>query len=1121
MTRQSLWRMGRLVLLLSLSCIGLPAQGNYATVTGIVTDPAGAMAPQVLITIRNVDTNITRTVHTSDTGDYTITNLVPGPYELTAELTGFRNYNKSGIVLEIGQALRSDIRLEVGAVTESVNVTAEVAALNTESGTVKGDVIVQQELVDLPLEGRDFTDLAFLVPGVMPKAQGGQGSALNVNGARADSTNFYVDGFSNRNPRGAAAQVRPNMHAMQEFKMEVSGYSAEYGRMAGGIMNMALKSGTNQFHGDVFEFVRNNVVDSRSFFDPRSQTLNRHNFGATFHGPVVIPKLYTGRSRTFFLFSWESYRQLMGQTRLAHVPSLLERAGNFAESYNQTGKVVNVTDPLNTNKPFPGNAIPASRFHPSGVKLLNYYAQPNRADRRYNLFAQANDDDAWDSLMGKVDHRFDENNSMAFRYQKRFNDTSNPFAGSDLGLFANKVRDHRSLLGLDYTHMFTPTFLMEVRGGFSRNAQLEHSTSSGRDYAGELGIPGTTTEPELLGFPLFNVLDYTSIGVPNAQPVQFHVTDIQAGAKFTWVRSRHVMKWGYDYSRVRFNQPFFNNNRGTFTFQDRWTLHSIGDVLLGMLNGTTRTVGWTRNYVRATSMGTFFNDDFKLRPDLTLNLGIRYELDLPATDRYDRMSNFVAGINKIVVSSDKTIPDLAALTSQAGLQDMVMLRNGTDLPRSLVFPDFTNVAPRVGFAWRPWNSTRMVIRGGYGIFYTGFLLNPIRQSLMTAFPFSTNETYSRQAARPDLVTLDNPFPTERVSLSGVTTSNGFDPHPPTGYQQSYNLTVERDVGGGAVVEVGFVGSKGTHLGRQYDINQPIRSMEAYLAGIAAADLRPIKGLNAINYYTFGVNSIYNAGQISLRKRGRGGTFYRLNYAYSKSIDNASQISGTSDGGFAGSQNPRDFKAERGRSDWDRGHVVTLSFSWLVPVGRGRHFLSSARGLRNGVLGGWQLSGTGSFASGLPFTVTSADVDQNLGESLRPNRLRKGVQEDLPGQGKRGVDYPWFNLSDFEKAPRCTSVTEGCSSSPNGFLPFAFGNAGRNILDGPGYAYVNLSTMKNFRFAERKNIQFRFEAYNIMNRPNFLLPNKLFNSSGGGLITGVSDTGRGGPRVFQAAIKYEF
>src|SRR5437867_3281145 len=378
-----------------------------ATITGIVTDPGQALMPGVNITIRNVETGAARTVKTSASGDFTVTSLSPGKYQLRAEMAGFRSYEETGIVLEIGQTMRNDIMLAIGSVNESVSVTAEIAPLNTENGAIKGDVIVQQEIMDLPLDGRDFTDLAVLVPGVMPNAQGGQGSFASINGARSDSTNFYVDGFNNRNAQGANAQVRPNMEAMQEFKMEVAGYSAEIGRMAGGVLNMVMRSGTNQFHGALFEYIRNDVIDARGFFDEGKNPLHRNQYGATLAGPVWLPKLYNGHNKTFFLFSWESYRQRVGETSITHVPSLIERQGDFSKSFSLTSTKLTLVDPVG-RAPLPNNQIPLSRFNPVAVNLLAYYPLPNRADPRNNYITAAGDPDDWDSFIWKADHRFNE-----------------------------------------------------------------------------------------------------------------------------------------------------------------------------------------------------------------------------------------------------------------------------------------------------------------------------------------------------------------------------------------------------------------------------------------------------------------------------------------------------------------------------------------------------------------------------------------------------------------------------------------------------------------------------------------------------------------------------------------
>ncbi|MBL8233900.1 MAG: carboxypeptidase regulatory-like domain-containing protein, partial [Bryobacterales bacterium] len=1072
------------------------AQSGTGSITGTVSDSADAIVPGVLVKVRNLDTNLTREMLTTATGDFTISSLSPGNYHLQAEMPGFRSYLKKGIVIEIGQVLREDIRLQVGSVTESVSVTAEVALINTETGAIKGDVIVQEEINSMPLDGRDFTDLAFLVPGVAPIAQGGQGSALTVGGARADSTNFAVDGFNNRNPRGAAAQVRPNMSAMQEFKMEVSGFSAESGRMAGGIVNMALRSGTNQFHGDVFEYLRNNIFDARAFFDQRKLSLRRNQFGATLHGPVLLPKIYDGRDRTFFLFSWESYREVLGQSQIGRVPSVLERQGDFSESLVPvTGGRLYLRDPLATGACsataaaacFPNNRIPASRMSPIALKLLQYYPLPNRPDPRNNFINTAKDFDVWDSYLFKIDHKFDPKNSMAVRYQYRDADNTAPFGGSGLSISPTYSDDNRSLFGLDYTHMFSPTLIAEFRSGFSRNATLEREAFQGRNIARELGIPGTTDDPMLTGFPLFTVLDHLSIGANAGQPAHYHVTNIQANTKFTWVKSKHVLKWGFDIERVRFNQPFYNNARGTFNFQRAWTNHSIGDFLLGMMQSTTRTAAVTRNYMRVTTMGGFFNDDFKVRRTLTLNLGMRYELDLPPTDRYGRAANWVAEFQKILIADDAHFPELQQRLAQYNLQGRVSLARDVGYPKSLIHADYNNIAPRVGFAWRTPMKRTTVIRGGYGIFYTGHLLNPMRTSLMTGFPFSVNQTFSRLATNPTLVTLSNPFPDLRATETSTTNANGYDPRPPTGYLQSYSLTVERDLGRGTALEVAYVGSKGTHLGRQYDINQPLRTLELYQANQPFP--RPFAGVNTINYYSFGSNSNYNAGQISLRRRGRG-FFYRLHYSFAKSIDDASQITGNSAGGVAGAQNSRDLKSERGRSDFDRRHIVTGVFSWPVPFGRSQRFFRGARGWKQGIIGGWVMSGTATYYSGQALTITSADIDVNLGESQRPNRLATGIQPAIPGAGKRGVDYPFFRLDAFEKVPRCTT-RDTCVPTPSGFTPFAFGNSGRNILDGPAQQFLNMALMKNFRFEGKRNFQFRYETFNISNHANFNLPNRQF------------------------------
>src|ERR1022692_450764 len=363
----------------------LYAQGELASITGEVTDSAQAIMPGVKITVRNVDTNVGRTMETNAEGYFTITNLTPGNYELTAEKEGFHAVHEPGIVLATGQELRSDIKLSVGAVSDSVNVTAEVAPLNTENGMIKGAVIAQQEINDMPLNGRDFTELAIYVPGVVAGPAGG--GAFSINGVRTDQTNFLVDGIDHRNVRGAAAQLRPNIDSMQEFRMEVGGFSAEYGKMAGGILNMVLKSGTNSYHGALFEYFRNDFFDARAYFDTSLLPFHQNQWGGVVTGPLSIPKLYNGHDRTFFMFSWESLRNPYDTSSLGNVPTALEVAGNFSQDVNNTGKKITISNPFSSpvNAPFPDNIIPASMISPIALKLMQYYPLPNRTALGNNL----------------------------------------------------------------------------------------------------------------------------------------------------------------------------------------------------------------------------------------------------------------------------------------------------------------------------------------------------------------------------------------------------------------------------------------------------------------------------------------------------------------------------------------------------------------------------------------------------------------------------------------------------------------------------------------------------------------------------------------------------------------
>ena len=1113
---------------------GVLAQSNLATVTGVVVDTTDASLATVKMTLRHLETNIPRSVITDNSGAFTLTNLPPGSYELTAERDGFRRFVQRGMVLQVGQILRADVKMELGAVTESVSVDASIVTINTESGTIKGDVVVQEEIQELPLAGRDFTDLAFFTPGVVPKAQGGQGSGLNVNGARASNTNFYVDGFDNRNARGAAAQTRPNIDALQEFKMEVSGYSAEYGRMAGGILNMALRSGGNQFHGNLNYYVRNDILDARSFFERDKTVLRQHQFAATVTGPII-------HNRTFFMVSYEGLRAKQEAARLSRVPTLLERQGNFSQSVNLNGGPLFLHDRLksgacnerNRAACFPGNIIPPSRFDPVGMKLLSYYPEPNRdaSATGFNYFAVAADTDRWDSPLFKIDHKIGENN-LAFRYQVRYNDTQNPFTGSELGTFGILNRDDRSLGGIDYTHMVSPTLLGEVRFGFSRNTAAQQGRYAGTDIASQLGLPNlisdgeAANEPGLLDFPqIFAGNNYPQLGSGANMPVQFAVTDWQYGFKLTWIKGSHNLKWGFSNSVVHMNQPFFNNQRGTFRFVGNRTGHSIADMQLGWLNNVTRQTAVNRNYWRQHAMSLFIHDDWKATRKLTLNLGLRWEVNRAPYDKYDRLGSYDTATRMLVIADDANGPaDYQRLLDVAGLRNVVVTAADVGRGRSIISTDWINFSPRVGFAYRVSNGT--VVRGGYGIFLAGDILNNLRNNLSNQFPFVINQNFNGLNNNPELVSLRNPFPSSREVITGTNNVNGFTMDPQQSYLQSWNFTIERELFGGTAIEMDYRGSRGSHLQRLYDFNQPYRDLASYVSGEGFA--RPIPEWNVINIFHTGSNSNYNAFNVSWRRRSRGGLFWRVNYSLSKTIDDASQVNGASNGGFPGALDSRNLRLDRGRSDWDRRHVFTMIGSANLPFGRGRTWGSAWNRAVDGLLGGWQISGTTAVYSGAPFTVRPVTPNLNLGGSSRPNRVSNGRVPENPSLGKKGVDYTWYDLSAFEAVP-CyvepgVAPPAGCPASKHGFTPFALGNAGRNILDGPGLISTDVALAKNFRVREGHNLQLRVESFNVFNRTNFIITDSMtqFDSLTGGLLSQVGAVGRGGgPRIFQYALKYRF
>ena len=619
---------------------GLWAQTPTATLVGTVRDASNAVVVGAALEVHNTDTGEIRKAVTNEKGEFTVPNLVPGPYEVTIAKGGFRTVRETNIELQMNQVARMDFKLEVGSISQSIEVTDAAPLISTDNGT-KGEVMTSAEMLELPLNGRDFSDLALLVPGVNPGAQGGNASGIVINGSRADNTNFIIDGFSTRDPLFGGSLTTPNIDATQEFKMLTNNFSAEYGRMSGGVMNMVLKSGTNQVHGSLFEFVRNDMFDARNFFDQQKSELRRNQFGGLLSGPVVIPKLYKGRDRTFFLFSWESYRQVQAAPALGVVPTLAQRNGDFSA----TGPIA---DSLSTGKCagstgvgacFPGNVIPASRLSSPALAAQKFYPSPNLAGLN-NMSTDAVAPSDWNSMVLKFDERISNADTLSFRYTWRPTTSYSPYAtpsvinGNNTGLFGVHGNTTTQLAGLTYTRLFSPALINELRLGYTRTASDNTGAFQGTNYNALFGIQGTTTDPHLIGFPTITPSGYQQLGPGGQYPTVYFVNTLPLGDTLTWVRGAHLVKAGIDVLHSQTIDSFVSNSRGTYNFTGFWTGQSYADFLLGYLNSSTRLIEPSVNHLLVTSYGSFVQDDWKVTagsPSISVCAG--RSTSLPSTAR--------------------------------------------------------------------------------------------------------------------------------------------------------------------------------------------------------------------------------------------------------------------------------------------------------------------------------------------------------------------------------------------------------------------------------------------------------------------------------------------------------
>lgn len=1088
------------------------AQAPTATLVGQVTDSTNAAVVGATVEVRDTATNLTRTTETGPQGEYTVSDLAIGVFDVTISKAGFAELKRTGLELAADQTARLDAALHIGSTAETVAVTADVGLLNTETST-RGDVISPVEVAEIPLNGRDFNDLAFTVAGVQPAEVGAKGAKYVAGGSRADSSGVYIDGINDESPRDAGSQISPPLDSLQEFKMETLDYTAQYGRLSGSVVNMVTKSGGNRFHGSLFDYIRNDLFDAEPFdFSPppapAKTKLRQNQFGGDFSGPITIPHLYSGHDRTFFTISLESVRAVTGVISSTIVPTLLERAGDFSQSvpppagsvyptpgtpyYFHNPAVANPTATANCGAsggagclyPAPYDKIPT--LDPVALALLAYYPNPNvtSVNQGINNYQIVTDkrSNSNNGLL-KIDQKLGPNDQLSGIFLRDFTSSTNPTAGSPIGNFGATTDVHNTLIAVAETRVFTPNLVNDLRYGRTRTVSAEEANDHGIDWATQLGISGTTTVPAFLGFPNFKPSGFASLGDNASDPITFAVNDYDGSDLVTWNRGRHTFKFGGDIFHVQLFQPTNTDKNGAFTYNGKFTnsgkaaTNALADMLAGFPATSLLMSGGIVNHLVQTNYAGFVQDDYKASENLTLNLGLRYEFQTLPSEENGQLSNFVPALGQIVYTNASSVPNISALLTQAGLTSYYVAANSVGYPTALIHGNPLRFGPRLGFAMRPFNNDRTVIRGGYGIFYTGIRLTVIRTNLTGQFPFAAQTTYTAlnpttSAAGSKLISTTNPFPSAGGSLGGILTPNGYDPNAPSASLQSYNLTVERDLGKGIALEIAYAGSKGTHLAQETDYNQErIPNTNSS---------RPFPTFQAITMEYFNGVSHYDSGQVTVRRRFEHGLFFRVNYTFAKSLDSQSGANAAGSNGYFANQNVLNPYAEYGRSDFDIRQNFTATSVYRTSS-------------RFYVLRDWQASGNILAYSGQPFTLKVSGT-QDLGVATRPSQTCNGTLSN------RTISE-WFN--------------PGCYNVPTS----GFGNVGRNTLSAPDSVALNLSVGRVFTMPrEFGSFEFRLEGFNALNHPSFASPSATIGSSA---TAGVISSTTGNQRLVQISGRYSF
>jgi hypothetical protein len=699
---------------------------------------------------------------------------------------------------------------------------------------------------------------------------------------------------------------------------------------------------------------------------------------------------------------------------------------------------------------------------PVSMAMAKYFPAPNLTGTANNFIAQGNGTSNFDNIGIKIDHNLTDRDRLTASIFRQNNSSWDPVASgrSPLPIFGSANNPLNILSYLRYVRSITPAMYLEASANFSRKTNNQAWPYSSAYDASTIGFTGGIQNPIAKGLPQVEAVGYIILGPAYDLPKIWAYNNYQYNASLTWIKGKHSLKFGADFLRYQYFSRSYGDTRGRFQFNGRFTGESFADMELGWLSSSRRQLDAGGPYHLLSSYSGYVQDDFKVSPTLTLNIGVRYDVMKPPKEKFNALSMFIPDIGKQVMAGTGTLSqaDFAARIAGVGGANVVMAKD-LGLPDTIVSTNYLNFAPRFGFAWRPFGHAKTVVRGGYGIFYGSSSLYRMDEYSDT-FPYSITNTYSISSTNPTLVTMSSPFPTTRQSTSGITSTYGRpDTSPKSQYIQSWSMTIERELARGTVLEIAYAGSKGTHLERRYDVNQNYREQ-------ALSALKPFPAFSSINIIADSSNSHYNSGSVTLRRRLSNQFFVRASYTFAKSIDETSNTGGTVQYNFPIAQDSRDLAAERGRSDFDIGHSFAASFVFAPKLSH------------NVLLRDWQISGTSTIYTGPPFTPKLGTVDYTNGSASRPDRLSKGTLDNPT------VDQ-WFDRTAFPIVPLGS---------------FRFGTSGRNILDGPGTFQVNMGLSRKIKFAETKALQFRVDSLNMPNHPNFNLPENRVDILSGGTIS---------------------